>query len=116
MKALPNYLRMYRKRAGFTQVELAYLLGVRSAGKISRHEHFAQGTTLEAALAYEAIVGVSVRKLFAGTYAGIEHEVKKRARRLRRHLVKQQVHRRKLATIDAILNSSDEDVTYVPLR
>lgn len=116
MKALENYLRMHRKRAGLTQGELAYLLGVQSSGKISRYERFARRPTLEAALALEIILGVPVRDLFEGVHDEVEHEVKKRARRLRRRLAERQAHKRKLAVLAAMANRSNDEVTYEPIR
>jgi len=116
MKALENYLRMYRKRAGLTQSELAYLLGVQSSGKISRYERFARRPTLETALAFEVILGVPIRDLFEGVNEDVEHEVKKRARRLRRRLAQRQAHKRKLAVLAAIVSRSSDEVMYEPLR
>jgi transcriptional regulator with XRE-family HTH domain len=116
MRALENYLRMHRKRAGLTQAELAYLLGVHSGGKVSRYERFARRPTLETAIAFELILGVPVRELFAGVREEVEHEVKKRARHLRRRLARREPHRRKLAVVNAILGSSNDEVIYEPIR
>lgn len=112
MKALENYLRMHRRRAGLTQAEVAYLLGVRSGGKVSRYERFNRRPELETAVAFEIILGVAVGDLFAGIREDVEHEVKKRARRLQRRLLRDHAHRRTLVAVGAILDRSTEDVSY----
>lgn len=78
-KKLNNYLRTYRKRAGFSQRELAFLFGCKSGAKVTRYERFVRRPTLRTALAYEAIFGASVRELFAGMYLEVERETAKRA-------------------------------------
>lgn len=112
MKALENYLRMHRRRAGLTQADVAYLLGVQSSGKVSRYERFARRPALETAVAFEIILGVPIGDLFAGVREDVEHEVKKRARRLRRRLLQRQTNCRQLAAVTAILDRSNEDVSY----
>lgn len=76
---LPNYLRTYRKRSGFSQEDLAFLLGVRSGAKVSRYERFARLPGLPTALAYEAIFQVPMRELFGGVYQRIEQLISARA-------------------------------------
>lgn len=76
---LQNYLRTYRKRAGLSQDEVAYLLGCQSGAKVSRYERFARQPSLETALAYEMVFGAPVRNLFAGTFQKVEHKTVKRA-------------------------------------
>lgn len=83
---LNNYLRTYRKRAGLSQDEMAYLLGCQSGAKVSRYERFARQPTLQTALAYEAVFGVPVRDLFAGIYQKVERPVSQRAQLLLRKL------------------------------
>jgi transcriptional regulator with XRE-family HTH domain len=116
MKALENYLRTHRRRLGLTQADVAYLLGVQSSGKVSRYERFARRPALETAVAFEIILGVPVGDLFAGVREDVEYEVKKRARRLRRRLTRRQANRRPLAAVTAILDRSNEEVTYDPIR
>jgi transcriptional regulator with XRE-family HTH domain len=83
---LQHYLRTHRKRAGFTETELAQLLGCKSAAKVSRYERFERLPSLKTALAYQAILGVPVAKLFAGMYEQVEKEASKRAKELARKL------------------------------
>ena len=79
---LSNYLRMYRKRRGLSQSELAFLLGCRSGAKVSRYERHARMPSLETVFAYEVIFGVPARELFAGTYQQAEHRIHERAKLL----------------------------------
>jgi transcriptional regulator with XRE-family HTH domain len=83
---LDNYLRMYRKRAGFSQDEVAYLLGAKSGTITSRYERFRRAPSLETALACEAIYGVPARELFAGTADRAARVVRRRARTLEKRL------------------------------
>jgi transcriptional regulator with XRE-family HTH domain len=83
---LDNYLRMYRKRSGLSQDEVAYLLGAKSGTKTSRYERFQRTPSLETALAYEAIYGISARELFAGVAERAERVVRRRARFLDKRL------------------------------
>ena len=79
---LPNYLRMYRKRAGLTQAEVAFLLGAHDGAKVSRYERNARIPGLETALRYCAIFREPITELLAGIYEEIERETITRARRL----------------------------------
>lgn len=80
---LKNYLRRYRRRAGLTQEEMAYLLGSeKCAGKISLYESFSQEPSLQAALAYEAIFNVPVSELFEGMSEQAEDPINTRIRSL----------------------------------
>lgn len=83
---LDNYLRMYRRRSGLYQDEVAFLVGGESGTLVSRHERGARRPTLEMALAYEAALGVPARELFAGMYQKVEQRIAKRARVLARKL------------------------------
>ena len=92
MPKLDNYLRMYRKRAGLSQDELAFLLGARSGTVASRYERFRRTPTLETALACAAIYGVPVKELFAGVSERAERIVAHRARILNHRLEKDGRH------------------------
>ncbi len=79
---LKNYLRTYRKKAGLSQEEMAYLLGGQSGTRVSRYERFARLPALETALAYAVIFDVPVRDLFAGMAQQVERPLAKRAQQL----------------------------------
>lgn len=65
---LKNYLKKYRKQKGFSQEHVAFLLGFRSSAVTCRYEQFERIPSLEEALAYEYILQVPVRELFAGMF------------------------------------------------
>ena len=69
---LPHYLRTLRRRRGFTQAEVAYLVGLYEPAHISRYEHFKQQPSLETAFACEALFGEHISSIFAGTFAEVE--------------------------------------------
>jgi transcriptional regulator with XRE-family HTH domain len=74
-RKLPNYLRTHRRRVGYSQEDLACLLGGKEGNKISRYERRECLPSLKTALAYEAIFGVPVQELFAGVYEEVEKNV-----------------------------------------
>jgi len=76
---LPNYLRTHRKRAGFSQEEIALLLGSRSGAHVCRYERFTRQPTLATALAFEVIFRAPAKELFAGVYRNVERRVAARA-------------------------------------
>jgi transcriptional regulator with XRE-family HTH domain len=77
--SLDNYIRMHRRRFALSQEEVAYLLGVGSAGTVARYESSRRTPTLETALALEAVFGVSVAELYAGKFNQVEQSVQERA-------------------------------------
>jgi transcriptional regulator with XRE-family HTH domain len=79
---LSNYLRTYRKRAGLSQKELAFLLGNESAAEISRYEHGRQTPKLGKLLAYEYLFQTPIRKVYDGVSVEVEHEIRDRVRQL----------------------------------
>ena len=93
---LDNYLRTYRKRAGLSQEEIAYLLGACNGTKMGRYECFKRTPNLQTALACEAIFGVPVRELFAGVYERAERTVARRGRCLNKRIGPERVCRLKI--------------------
>ena len=85
-RKLPDHLRSHRKRAGFSQEEIAFLLGRHTAGQASRYEHFRCIPCLHTALAYHIIFQSSPRELFKGDYETVERSVGQRANRLAQDL------------------------------
>ena len=83
-KKLPNYLRMYRKRSGFSQAEVARLLGGTNGTNISRYERGSRLPSLETALALAAIFKTPIHELFSGVYEYIEAHISEQAE----HLIK----------------------------
>jgi transcriptional regulator with XRE-family HTH domain len=104
---IQSYLRTYRKRNGFTQDEMAFLLGGQSGSKISRFERLVRKPNLETALACQAIFGVQAQDIFSGTQAAVEQAIAERARLLSRRLHEERrkndpEFERKMAVIDSI--------------
>ena len=62
-----SYLRPLRRRWGFTQGELAFLIGYQTGKSISRIEALKQTPTLNAALSCAVIFNTAPVKLFPGT-------------------------------------------------
>jgi len=96
---LSNYLKMYRKRSGLTQSEVAFLLGCENGSKVSRYERQSRVPHLKTLLAYKTIFGVSLGHLYSGTYFKISEEVKQRARKLLDTLLGKPMDRRTLSKI-----------------
>lgn len=83
---LPQYLRMFRKRSGLSQGELAFLLGTKSGSKVSRYEAGNRTPAFEALLAYEIVFRVALDELFAGRHDTARSALRVRAQRLMRTL------------------------------
>ena len=102
---LPNYFRTYRKRAGLSQEEIAFLLGGQTGAHVCHYEHFRRSPNLQTALALSAIFQTPVQVLCAGEYQKAEHAVQKRAKRLWVRLSTEnpdQPTARKLALLESI--------------
>jgi transcriptional regulator with XRE-family HTH domain len=110
---LHNYLRTYRKRAGLSQAEVAFLLGCHSGAKVSRYEHAARRPSLETVFAYEVILHTALRDLFAGLYRDVEKRTRKRVGILIRKLEAAQHPdprvRRKIALLRSIHGGKELD-------
>ena len=78
-RPLPHYLLTERKRWALKQRQVAFLLGIKTGGQISRYECRNCVPYLRTALACEVIFGVPVRTLFRGMYETIEEQIIERA-------------------------------------
>ncbi len=83
---LDNYLRTYRKRAGLTQSEVAFLLGCTDGAKVSRYERFARKPSIETMFGYEVIFAAPPRDLLAGVFQKVEKTTHRRAQLLAQKL------------------------------
>ena len=72
-----NNLVLYRRRMGFTQKQVARLLGQRDASMVSHYEHGRALPPLAAALALEIILRVPVAFIFPGMYDDLKHQIRK---------------------------------------
>src|SRR5207249_11765504 len=79
---LENYLRTYRRRAGLSQDEMAFLLGTKSGTKVSRYERLRREPSLRTAFAYAVIFRAPLRGLFAGAYERTERATGRRRKLL----------------------------------
>ena len=69
---LANYLRTHRLKTGFTQDDLAAVLGYVNRDSISRHERHESIPSLLIALGYEVFYRVPVSEIFAGLAKTVE--------------------------------------------
>lgn len=76
---LPNYLRTHRKRAGFSQEEIAFLLGIATGAQVSRYERFMRKPTLVVVLSLEIIFELPANEIFSGVRQEIEQQIARRA-------------------------------------
>lgn len=81
-KKLDCYLRVYRRRWGLSQDELATLLGYKTGAVISRLERDGRQPSLEVAYALEIIFGTAPIELFPGLHAKVKKAVIARMRDL----------------------------------
>lgn len=79
-RRLPQYLRQERRRAGFSQADVAYLFGASAKTSVSRYERGKHLPPLRTALAYEALLGVPVAQLFPAAFRDAWRNVRSRAR------------------------------------
>ena len=109
---LPHYLRTYRRRHGFSQSEIAALLGATSDTKVSRYESFRRNPSVTTVFAYEIIFNIPVRDLFAGAYDDVHRNVRERARRLMKLLEREPARDpqtiRKIQMLRTIVESKPE--------
>jgi transcriptional regulator with XRE-family HTH domain len=82
VKKFRSYLRPVRRRWGFTQQELAFLIGYRSGKSISDIEALKWRPSVEAIVACALIFNTTPRKLFPGMFSDIGEAVLARTIRL----------------------------------
>ena len=105
---LPNYLRTHRKRNGFSQDDVAFLLGHLGGAHVCRWERHTRQPTLATAFALEVIFRVPARELFAGVYQKVEQQVASRARFLERKVASKpdRMTARKLEALRALMRAA----------
>ena len=77
-----NNLKPHRKRSGFTQAELAFLLGLKDHSAISKFEHGEREPDFRMAVAYHAVFDRGLPELFLQVHREVRAEIGKRAERL----------------------------------
>lgn len=78
-KRLRCYLRPQRRRWGFTQKELAFIIGAKSRTIVSRLEHGSRRPSLGAAFALSIVFGADAAEHFPALFAEVEQGVLARA-------------------------------------
>ena len=112
---LPHYLRTHRRRSGFSQEEVARLLGAVSGTKVSRYENFSRRPSVAAIFAFEIVFNRPARELFAGSYEEVRLDVQERAKRLAEAIAKHAGDprtARKLALLRGIVESKPYAVRH----
>jgi transcriptional regulator with XRE-family HTH domain len=83
-------LKSHRKRSGFTQEDVAILIGVQSASQVSRHESGEREPDLRAAIAYRIVLDAPFAHLLPKLFREIAKEVEARASQLAGQLAKKE--------------------------
>ncbi|MCG3198814.1 MAG: helix-turn-helix transcriptional regulator [Candidatus Omnitrophica bacterium] len=112
-KPLHNYLRAFRRGAGLTQKEVAFLLGLPTASQVSRLEHAVREPNLKILLALELLFRTPGRRLFAGVQDDVERRTQGRARRLLARMERRNAdarQARKRETLEALLADPGDDL------
>lgn len=96
---LQNYLRTYRRRSFLSQDEVAFLLGVATGTRVTRHEGAQRTPTMETALGYEVLFGVPLHELFASDAQKVETIIRQRLPELIRQVEERGGSEEKLASL-----------------
>ncbi len=83
LRTIRNHLWKYRRRIGFSQEEVAAILGYLSATHISEFEHGRKLPSFLTALKFEIVYRVPVAFLFPDLYVRMRAVLREREERLR---------------------------------
>lgn len=81
-----NYLRTFRRRYGFTEAELAGLIGSRGHTSMSLFENGERVPTLKQGFGLAIVLGAPVHRLFPGLFGSVEEVVMQRVAQLIKEL------------------------------
>lgn len=81
-----SYLRMYRRKSGLSQRELAEVLGLITEWRISEHERSITVPRLLTAISYEIVFNIPLSKLFPGFYEAVRGNIESRLTELEARL------------------------------
>ncbi len=81
-KQIQNNLVLYRRRMGFTQKQVARLLGQRDTSMVSHYEHSRALPPLAVALGLEIIYRVPVAFLFPAMYDELKRQIREQEQTL----------------------------------
>ena len=109
---IKSYLRMFRRRIGFTQNELAFLLGSKSRTSISRIEQSNRKPSLETLVLAQFIFDVPSLELFPTFILGLQDAALKRVNELYEELQGEpsKATRVKLDFLEQLLTKSERSV------
>jgi transcriptional regulator with XRE-family HTH domain len=100
MRKLDCYLHTHRRQWGFTQQEVAFLLGLKDRSSVAWLELGRRDPNIKSALGCEVLFGAAPRDLFPKTYGKIQDALLRRAyvldQRLKREASPQAEAKRKL--------------------
>lgn len=74
--------RSWRRRSGLTQEDVAFLVGLRAASQVSRHESGEREPDLRLALGYKLVFDATVHELLPKIYFDVAGKIGSRARML----------------------------------
>lgn len=77
-----SLLRSWRRRTGLTQDDVAFLIGVRVASQVSRHESGERVPELRAVFGYKVVFGAGAQELLPRLYLDVAQQVADRAQKL----------------------------------
>jgi DNA-binding XRE family transcriptional regulator len=77
-KPLNRYLQTFRRRAGLTQKEIAYLIDAKSRSTISKHESADSCPTFETLVCYELLFGIPMCDFLDGDYQDVADAFRER--------------------------------------
>lgn len=87
-KTLRNHLRTHRQRSGFSQRDLALLIGCKHQAQVSRYESSASAPSLAVALCYEVVFRVPISAFFPGIHASVTKMIESKLAALENELGK----------------------------
>ena len=110
-KRLASYLRTERKRSGFTQRELALLVGEKSHTQLSRFERLKRLPRTETLIALMIVFKKSPRELIPDAYDRLLKLIHLRATELHEELQgdSKQITKQKLDTLEAMLTDERDN-------
>ena len=76
LKSTQNNLVLYRRRMGFTQKQVARLLGLRETSMISHYEHGRSFPPLAVALSLEIVLRTPVAFLFPELHDNLKRQIR----------------------------------------
>lgn len=109
--SLDNYIAMYRRHTGFSQAELAVLVGLEQA-TLSRYELGQRIPDLEVVLALEMVLDEPMECIFAGVAGRVRAQVAERAQALLEASGDEPSHENllKLAILSKLAHPDDEQI------